>query len=116
MVFGIVLLVVGILGFVPGITSNGHLLGIFEVDTIHNIIHILTGILALVFMKSNPKMFFKIFGIVYLLVTIIGFVQGNNVLGLIGVNFADNILHLVISVLSLWLGFRKEGGSMAMPM
>lgn len=115
MVFGVVFLVIGVLGFVPGITSNGHLLGIFEVDTLHNIIHVLTGVLALVFMKKNAKMFFKVFGVVYLLVTILGFVMSGDILGLMMVNTADNLLHLVVSAVALWLGFRKEG-AMAMPM
>ncbi len=115
LVFGIVFLVIGLLGFVPGITSDGLLLGIFEVDNIHSVIHVLTGILALAFMKSNAKMFFKVFGVVYLLVTLFGFFQGGSVLGLFMVNMADNVLHLVVSVVALWLGFRKEG-TMAMPM
>lgn len=116
MIFGVVMLVVGILGFVPGITSDGHLLGIFEVDAIHNIIHVLTGVLALVFMKKNAKMFFKVFGVVYLLVTLLGFFMNGSILGLFMVNMADNVLHLAIAGLALWLGFRKEGMGAAMPM
>ncbi|PYL96244.1 MAG: DUF4383 domain-containing protein, partial [Verrucomicrobia bacterium] len=47
MLFGIVFLAVGILGFVPGVTSdvNGMpmLLGIFHVNTAHNLVHIVSG-------------------------------------------------------------------------
>ncbi len=115
--FGIIFVLVGILGFIPGITSNGHLLGIFEVNTLHNIIHLLTGIIALMVagdhMKS--KSFFKIFGVVYGIVTIVGFLQGDNVLGLFGVNMADNLLHLVITVVALVLGFGGSKSS-SMPM
>ncbi|NCN52258.1 DUF4383 domain-containing protein [Candidatus Parcubacteria bacterium] len=107
-VFGVVFLLIGILGFVPGITTTGHLLGIFEVDILHNVIHILTGILALVFAGSAAKMFFKVFGIVYLIVTVVGFVQGDTVLGLIGVNLADNVLHLVVAAVALYVGFKKD--------
>ncbi len=117
--FGVIFVLIGALGFVPGITSDGHLLGIFEVDTVHNLIHLLSGILAFAMAGKAAKKYFQIFGIVYLLVTILGFMQGDNVLGLIGVNGADNILHLVISLLAIWIGFRKEGGSMkpaSMPM
>lgn len=108
--FGAVFLVIGILGFVPGITSDGYLLGIFEVDTLHNIIHLLSGILALVLAKDamKAKLYFKVFGVVYALVTIIGFLHGSSVLGLIGVNLADNLLHLIIAVAALIIGF---GGS-----
>lgn len=102
--FGVIFLLVGVLGFVPGLTPNGHLLGIFEVNTLHNIIHVLSGILALALSGSAPKAFFKGFGIVYLLVTILGFIQ-TPILGLIGVNLADNLLHLVVSIAALAVGF-----------
>lgn len=117
-VFGIVFLAIGILGFVPGITSNGHLLGIFHVDAMHNIVHLLSGIIALVVaFKSDAaaKMYFRIFGVIYLLVAILGFINGSSVLGLIGVNMADNLLHLVIAAVALWIGFgMKSGSSMGM--
>lgn len=101
MVFGVVFLAVGILGFVPGITSNHHLLGIFEVDTVHNVIHLLSGVLALVLSSIGGKygkMYLVGFGSVYGLVTIVGFLMNGDVLGLIHTNLADNLLHLVLSV------------------
>lgn len=107
-VFGVILLLVGILGFVPGVTSSGYLLGIFEVDIVHNIIHLLTGILALAFASGAPREFFKIFGIVYLLVAVVGIVQGDTVFGLFDVNGADHVLHVVIAVVALAVGFKKD--------
>lgn len=106
-IFGIIFVLIGVLGFVPGITSNGHLLGIFEVDTIHNIVHILTGVVALLVMKSSAgsRNFFKIFGVVYALVAILGFLPFGKVLGLFHVNMADNILHVVIAAIALKAGF-----------
>lgn len=112
--FGIVLLLVGILGFIGPLTPGGNLLDIFAVDTVHNIIHVLTGILGLI-MAGSPKgarSFFQIFGIVYALVTIIGFFGGVSVLGIFVVNGADNILHLVIAVLALYFGFRSSSQTM----
>lgn len=106
--FGIVFILIGVLGFIPGITSNGHLLGIFEVNTLHNVIHLLSGIVALGASMSSLKasrMYFQVFGAVYALVAIVGFVQGSTVLGLIGVNLADNLLHVVIAAAALYLGF-----------
>ena len=109
--FGVVFLLVGILGFIPGITSNGHLLGIFEVDALHNIIHLLSGILAFAMggSVSGARNYFRIFGVVYAVVTVVGFLQGDTVLGLIGVNMADHILHLIIAVVALWFGFAGSG-------
>ncbi len=110
--FGWILLLVGVLGFIPGIvTSSGLLLGIFQVDALHNIIHILTGLIGIFAaggLKAS-KNYFKIFGIVYALVTILGFIGGTSVLGLIAINAADNWLHVVITLVALYFGFRKEG-------
>jgi len=107
-VFGVVFLLIGVLGFVPAATPNGHLLGIFDVSPIHNIIHILSGVAALAGAYSSEKyaqLYFRVFGVVYGLVTVLGFVQGNTVLGLIGVNVADNLLHLAITAVALYAGF-----------
>jgi hypothetical protein len=110
--FGVVFLLVGILGFVPALTpvdADGMplLLGLFMVGTIHNIIHLASGVAALLGSKSEQyaSLYFKIFGAVYALVTVIGFVQKDTVLGLIHVNTADNFLHLVLAVAILGIGF-----------
>ncbi len=121
-VFGVVLTLVGVLGFVPGITSDGMLLGIFSVDGLHNIIHLVSGLAALAAAWGmwNARLYFQVFGVVYGLVTVVGFLQGDTVLGLIGVNMADNVLHLLIAAVALYAGFgMKEdmamGGGMNAP-
>lgn len=110
-VFGVVFLVIGVGGFIPALTPNGHLLGLFDVSPIHNIIHILSGVAALGLASTGEKgarTYFKVFGIVYGLVTVLGFVQGTTVLGLIGVNLADNLLHLTITAVALYAGFGTQ--------
>ena len=108
-VFGVVFLLVGVLGFIPGITDNGHLLGIFHVNTAHNIVHILSGAAALVAAGMGlvaARNYFRIFGVIYGLVTILGFLGGEEpVLGMIANNTADNWLHLAITLVALTLGF-----------
>lgn len=110
-VYGIIFIVIGILGFFPSVTPNYHLLGIFHVNTVHNVIHIATGVIALwtgLISSNAAKGFFQIFGIVYLLVAISGFIYGNrDILGLVANNAADNWLHLSISAITLYLGFSK---------
>lgn len=116
--FSAVFILVGILGFVPGITTTNSdgmklLLGIFMVGGVHNAIHLLSGVFAFLGARSSESyasLYFKVFGVVYGLVTIIGFAQGNTVLGIIDVNLADNILHLVIAVAALYLGFAVSAG------
>lgn len=113
-IFGIVLVLVGILGFVPGVANNGLLLGIFQVDTMHNIIHLATGILAIAAAMGSgayASLYFKVFGVVYALVALVGFVQGSTVLGLISINMADNLLHTAIAALALWVGFGMRSAS-----
>ena len=114
-VFGIVFLAVGIAGYVPALTPNGMLLGIFMVDGMHNIIHILSGLAAILgaWGLFAPRLYFQVFGVVYAIITVVGFVQGDTVLGLIMTNMADHILHLVLSVALLYVGFgMKEGSGM----
>jgi hypothetical protein len=114
-VFGIVLTLVGVLGFVPGVTTDMMLLGIFHVDMLHSIIHIVSGLAALAaaWGMYSSRLYFQVFGVVYALVAVVGFVQGDTVLGLIGVNMADNLLHVVIAALALYAGFMvKESPAM----
>ena len=113
-VFEWVFLAIGILGFVPGITSGGSLLGIFEVDTLHNIIHLITGAAALYLVRGNGenvRLYFQVFGVIYAIVAVLGFLQGDTVFGLFGVNAADNILHLLVAVVALYAGFGLKEGS-----
>ena len=112
-IFGIVFLAIGILGFVPGVTTdmNGMpmLLGIFHVNTAHNVVHLLSGVAALLSGLASAgaaRLYFRIFGLVYALVAVLGFVQGDSMLlGLISNNMADTWLHVGIAAVSLFLGF-----------
>jgi hypothetical protein len=108
--FGVVLLVVGILGFVPAVTKDQMLLGIFHVNTAHNAIHLLSGIAALICGMTGvgaSRMFFRIFGLVYAAVAIMGFLNPGDtmLLGLVANNTADTWLHVGIAAVSLLLGF-----------
>lgn len=105
-VIGLVFVVVAIMGFMntPLVGANGT----FETNTVHDIVHLVSGVifLALAFTAANsiPSVF-KAFGIVYLLVAVIGFFEGDHVLGLIDTNMADHWLHVVLGVVILALGF-----------
>lgn len=114
MLFGIVFLAIGILGFVPGIAPAGAdgmpmLLHIFMVNTVHSVVHIASGIVFLLASMSSgaaASMWFKIFGLVYALVAIMGFVVGTGMIfGLISNNPADTWLHVVLAVVMLAIGF-----------
>jgi hypothetical protein len=109
LLFGVVFLLVGILGFVPAATPNQMLLGIFHVNPAHNVVHLLSGVLALwagLSSSNYARLYFRIFGVVYALVAVLGFFAGNGmVLGVISNNMADTALHVVIALVALGLGF-----------
>jgi hypothetical protein len=109
-VLGIVLILVGLLGF-----FNNPVLGIFATDALHNIVHLASGLLAVILASRGEDQARKaalVLGIVYALVTILGFLSsGDKILGLITYNGADNYLHLLLAVVFLIFGLKKGGSS-----
>lgn len=109
-VFGFFFLIAGVLGFVPAATPDHHLFGIFHVNTLHNLVHIVTGVTALAAgFYGWPKTFFQVFGVIYLIVALLGFFYGGApIFGLLANNFADTLLHVATGGVAAWLGFCKE--------
>ena len=116
LIFGAILLIAGVLGFIAdssfdfGNGVNGDELILFEVNGPHNIVHIASGILglALAGRRNTARAFALGFGAVYLLVTIIGLIDGSDVLGIIPVNGADNVLHILIAVAGIAAGLASS--------
>jgi len=129
---GGVFLAIGILGFVPGVTtdydsmtfashdSGAELLGIFQVNALHNIVHLLFGVVGIAAARTfdGSRLFLVGGGLVYAVLWIYGLVidldAGANFVAL---NTADNWLHLVLAVgmigLGLALGRRPAAGRAA---
>jgi hypothetical protein len=106
-VMGIALVATGVLGFI-----NDPVLGLFEVDTIHNLVHLLSGIVAIIAVvsgESYARLFLIVFGLVYAAVAVVGFVQvptgTGTLLGLMEINGNDNYLHTGIALVCLAAGF-----------
>lgn len=110
---GIIFVVVGLLGFIsnPIVGDSGY----FHTNTAHNIVHLASGILFILLAGSGALSgVLKLFGVVYLLVAVLGFMsESGMVLGLVEVNSADNWLHVVLGVVILAAGF-KAGKSQGM--
>lgn len=114
-IFGAIFVLVGILGFIPGVTpfaadeGHGRLLRLFAVDTLHNLVHIATGVVAIACGMANEvasRTYFKVFGVIYALVALLGFFYGKApLLGLMANNLPDAALHTVIAAVALFLGF-----------
>lgn len=112
-IFGAVLVLVGIIGFLVDATfdtgqplDGDKLLGLFEVNGIHNVVHILSGLflLALAGKRKTARTGAIAFGVIYALVTVIGLADGKDVLSLFPVNPADNVLHIALTVAALAAG------------
>ena len=120
LLFGVVFIIVGIAGFIPGLTmdmgtmsvggndSMAKLLGIFQVSVLHNIVHLLFGIVGLLAARSHgfARQYLLIGGIVYAVLFIYGlFTAGMaSAANFVPLNVADNVLHLVLAVAMILLG------------
>ncbi len=97
---------VGLFGF-----TCGSLPGTFDINPLHNITHILSGLLALASVMLGERMirfYARAFGVIYLVVSIIGFFQPTRfVCGLFVLNTSDYWLHIGIAILLLWIGFSQ---------
>jgi hypothetical protein len=117
--FGIVFLLVGVAGFIPGITTNyddmsfaGHnsdaeLLGIFQVSILHNIVHILFGIVGLALSRTwgGARTYMIGGGVVYLVLWIYGLiVSAESGANFVPMNSADDWLHFALGVGMIGLG------------
>ena len=123
---GAVFLLVGLLGFIPGITTNyqalgfaGHgseamLLGIFQVSVLHNIVHLLFGAAGIAMARSaaQSRNYLVGGGAVYLVLWIYGLLIGKDTAAnFVPVNFADDWLHFVLGVAMIGLGFALSRGT-----
>ncbi|KMO84083.1 hypothetical protein MCHUDSM44219_00888 [Mycolicibacterium chubuense] len=114
-----VFLAVGVLGFIPGITTNydqltfaGHhseaaLLGIFNVSVLHNLVHLAFGVAGVMLARTfdSARSYLIGGGVVYLLLFVYGLViDHDSAANVVPVNDADNWLHLFLSIAMIGLG------------
>jgi hypothetical protein len=118
-IFGAVYILVGLLGFaVTGgvgfiATEGGLLLGIFMVNPLHNIAHLLIGAALLIAGLSSvsaAKGVNVTIGAVYLLLGIVGFFIAESALNILALNTADHFLHLASALVLLGVGLGAERG------
>ena len=126
LIFGIVFLLAGISGFVPGFlhpvhadapplsvnSGYGLVFGLLPVNILHNLVHLLFGVLGIIAFAGvlSPRLYAQIVAISYGLLVVLGLFPATNTLfGLVPLYGADVWLHVALGVIAAYFGFRREG-------
>ena len=119
LVFGIVFLLAGASGFVaspppadaPPLTiehGHGMALGLFPVNTVHNVVHLLFGVLGILAWNGTgtARGYFRLVGIAYLLLTVLGLIPATNTaFGFVPIWGNDVYLHGLLGAVAIYFGF-----------
>jgi hypothetical protein len=122
LVFGIVFLLIGIAGFVPGLvqpvheghpplsvdSGYGQVFGLFPVNVLHNIVHLLFGIWGILAYKSlaGARTYARGVAIIYAVLTVAGLVPGlSTMFGLVPLYGNDIWLHALLAAVAAYFGW-----------
>jgi hypothetical protein len=120
--FALIFLIVGAGGFIPGVTDMnatpeagltmhngyGHELGLFPVNMLHNIVHLLFGIWGVLAYRSyaGARTYFRAVAIIYGLLTILGLLPATNTtFGFIPIYGNDVWLHALLALVAAYFGW-----------
>ena len=126
LIAGIVYLLVGLLGFIPGLvsaytgpnlafdTGAGNLMGLFPINILHNIVHLAIGLWGIASYRSfnGSVAFARGLAIFYGLLTIMGLLPIDalrTTFGLIPIHGADVLLHALTALVAAYFGFMATG-------
>ena len=119
-IFGIVFLLVGIIGFIPGLTQphqhdglamesgSGMALGLFPVNVLHNIVHLAFGVWGFVAARTfdAARFYARAVAVIYALLVVLGlFPATNDTFGLIPIGGNDIWLHALLALIAAYFGF-----------
>jgi len=113
---GLVFITVGILGYIDNPIIGSSDKAMFHTDATHNIVHIVSGVMFLLFALAAPSSvggFMKLFGLIYLVIGIVGMVKIGSqdmikLFGFLMVNKLDNYLHIALGVIIFLAGFLRR--------
>jgi hypothetical protein len=122
LITGIIFFLVGVMGFIPGFvkettadmpglsftTGAGYLLGLFPINVLHNIVHLLVGILGIVASVTlgSTRLYSGALAIFYGVLTVMGlFPPTQSTLGLIPIFGNDVWLHGLTAAIATYFGF-----------
>lgn len=121
LILGIIYIVVAVAGFIPPLltpvtggpavsitTLYGNLLGLFPVNLLHTLVHLIIGVWGVMAFRSfsGARSYSKVVGILFIILTVMGLIPGLNTLfGLVPLFGLDVLLHAVTAVAGLYFGF-----------
>ncbi|MBV9091385.1 MAG: DUF4383 domain-containing protein [Mycobacteriaceae bacterium] len=124
LVIGAVFVLIGVAGFIPGITTAYHfmtwaghhqgpkLLGVFEVSVLHNIVHLAFGVAGLLMARTvlRARTFLVAGGVIYLILWMYGLlIDLRSAANFVPFNTADNWLHFALGAVMMLLGLTSPG-------
>jgi hypothetical protein len=119
MVFGVVYTLVGLAGFIPALGGSlsmtpSPLLGLASVNVLHNVVHLIIGVCGLTMAKTEEQAgtYCKTFGVVLLLIGVLGFIVPNP-LGILPIGGGDIWIHLVSGAILAYAGFAMASSGSA---
>ena len=111
LICGILLIVIGVFGFIPEMVTHGLLFDFFHTNTTDNVVHVISGCLGVLcglIGKRISRIFLQTGAIFYAVLAVLGFYFGDRCIwGVFASNFPDAFLHAFIASLLLFLGFLK---------
>lgn len=132
LVYGIVFLVVGVAGFIPGLVTPfgptdpeltvtagaGRLFGLFPVNLLHNLVHVVFGLWGLFAYRTLPasRGYAKAVAVIYGLFVVMGFIPGlMTTFGLVPLHSHDIWLHLLLAGVAAYFGFVARADTVRAP-
>jgi hypothetical protein len=124
-VFGVVFILIAIAGFIaPGgmamqptdPATAAQVFGMFPVNLVHNIVHLLFGLGGLAASRSwaGSKSFFTTAGIIYAVLVVLGWFFPDG-FGFVPLGGNDIWLHAVLAVVMMGIGFSAKNGAVTGP-
>ena len=116
LIFGVVFILVAILGFIaPGGTGmgmSGMLLGLFPINLLHNVVHLVFGAWGIMASRTaaGARTYCRLLGIIYLVLAILGYVAPTT-FGLIPIGGYDIYLHVVLGLVLAGVGFTDKAAA-----
>jgi Domain of unknown function (DUF4383) len=116
--FGLLFIIGGVLGFLPGVTKDGMFFGVFMVNPPHSVMHLVSGAIFLIASLVGPnagRLWFRAFGLFYGAVSILGFKVGAGLIcGVISNNNSDSWGHAGLALVLLAIGFGSPKSATAL--